>query len=130
MQTGLGYQAEQETPQDGSMAIFCPACPQPGINLPDDWKMKYPQYVDMIYFFYPFPNKFTSRDHLIRTFIMDGNFSAEHMRYRTREDDIALSPGMAFLANPDLYKAHLRSGAEMVQVSVNSFSLGSSYILP
>lgn len=61
---------------------------------------------------------------------MDGNFSAEHMRYRTREDDIALSPGMAFLANPDLYKAHLRSGAEMVQVSVNSFSLGSSYILP
>ncbi|KAI9437087.1 hypothetical protein BJY52DRAFT_1230227 [Lactarius psammicola] len=94
MQTGLGYQAEQETPQDGSMAIFCPACPQPGINLPDDWKVKYPQ-----------------------TFIMDGNFSAEHMRYRTREDDIALSPGMAFLANPDLYKAHLRSGAEMVQPS-------------
>ncbi|KAI9430770.1 hypothetical protein BJY52DRAFT_1133495 [Lactarius psammicola] len=99
MQTGLGYQAEQETPQDGSMAIFCPACPQPGINLPDDWKVKYPQ------------------DHLIRTFIMDGNFSAEHMRYWTREDDIALSPGMAFLANPDLYKAHLRSGAEMVQPS-------------
>ncbi|KAH9022825.1 hypothetical protein EDB85DRAFT_1871170, partial [Lactarius pseudohatsudake] len=26
---------------DGSMAIFCPACPQPGINLPDDWKIKY-----------------------------------------------------------------------------------------
>ncbi|KAI9435892.1 hypothetical protein BJY52DRAFT_1230672 [Lactarius psammicola] len=77
MQTGLGYQAEQETPQDGSMAIFCPCM----------------------------------------TFIMDGNFSAEHMRYRTREDDIALSPGMAFLANPDLYKAHLRSGAEMVQPS-------------
>ncbi|KAI9451585.1 hypothetical protein BJY52DRAFT_1190868 [Lactarius psammicola] len=99
MQTGLGYQAEQETPQDGSMAIFCPTCPQPGINLPDDWKVKYPQ------------------DHLIRMFIMDGNFSAEHMRYRTREDDIALSPGMAFLANPDLYKAHLRSGAEMVQPS-------------
>ncbi|KAI9437388.1 hypothetical protein BJY52DRAFT_1230141 [Lactarius psammicola] len=99
MQTGLGYQVEQETPQDGSMAIFCPACPQPGINLPDDWKVKYPQ------------------DHLIQTFIMDGNFSTEHMRYQMKEDNIALSPGMAFLANPDLYKAHLQSGAEMVQPS-------------
>ncbi|KAI9437384.1 hypothetical protein BJY52DRAFT_1230144 [Lactarius psammicola] len=48
MQTGLGYQAEQETPQDGSMAIFCPACPQPGINLPDDWKMKYPHGAEMV----------------------------------------------------------------------------------
>ena len=50
---------------------------------------------------------------------MDGNFSAEHMRYRTRETDVTLSPGMAFMANPDLYKSHLRSGAEMVQASVN-----------
>lgn len=22
----------------GELAIFCPACPQPGINLPEDWK--------------------------------------------------------------------------------------------
>jgi hypothetical protein len=53
---------------------------------------------------------------------MDGNFSAEHMRYRTTEKDVALSPGMAFMANPDLYKAHLRSGAEIIQVSGTSFT--------
>jgi hypothetical protein len=52
---------------------------------------------------------------------MDGNFSAEHMRYRTTEKDVALSPGMAFMANPDSYKAHLRSGAEIIQVSATSF---------
>lgn len=23
---------------DGELTIFCPACPQPGINIPDDWK--------------------------------------------------------------------------------------------
>jgi hypothetical protein len=57
---------------------------------------------------------------------MDGNFSAEHMRYQTSEKDIALSPGMAFMANPDLYKSHLRSGAEMAQVSGNSLLYGSS----
>ena len=54
---------------------------------------------------------------LIRTFIMDGNFSAEHMQYRTTEKEVSLSPGMAFMANPDIYKAHLRSGSEMHQAS-------------
>ncbi|KAH9012052.1 hypothetical protein EDB85DRAFT_1877948, partial [Lactarius pseudohatsudake] len=77
-------------------AIFCPACPQPGINLPDDWK---------------------TRNQLIRTFIMDGNFSAEHMRCRTGETDVPLSAGMAFMANPNLFKAHLHSGKESVQTS-------------
>jgi hypothetical protein len=47
---------------------------------------------------------------------MDGNFSAEHMCYRTTEKDVLLSPGMAFMANPDLYKTHLQSRAEMIQV--------------
>ena len=47
---------------------------------------------------------------------MDGNFSAEHMRHRSGEQDIALSPGMAFMANPELYNAHLRSGREVLQV--------------
>ena len=52
---------------------------------------------------------------------MDGNFSAEHMRYRTRETDVALSPGMAFMASPEQYGSHLRSGAEIAQASVNPF---------
>jgi hypothetical protein len=43
MEQGLGHQPE-ETTLDGSMAIFCPACPQPGINLPDDWKTRYELY--------------------------------------------------------------------------------------
>ncbi|KAH9048857.1 hypothetical protein EDB84DRAFT_1556524 [Lactarius hengduanensis] len=96
MEQGLGHQSEETAP-DGSMAIFCPACPQPGINLPNDWKTRY------------------ESNELIRTFIMDGNFSAEHMRHRSGERDVALSAGMAFMANPELYKAHLRSGTEIVQ---------------
>ncbi|KAH9031538.1 hypothetical protein EDB85DRAFT_1847537, partial [Lactarius pseudohatsudake] len=98
MESGLGHQPEGERSPDGAMAIFCPACPQPGINLPKDWKTLYPPY-------------------LIRTFIMDGNFSAEHMRHRSGEKDVALSAGMAFMANPDSYKAHLQSGQEIAQPS-------------
>ncbi len=51
---------------------------------------------------------------------MDGNFSAEHMRHRSGEKDISLSPGMAFMANPESYKAHLRSGREIAQVCKTS----------
>jgi hypothetical protein len=47
---------------------------------------------------------------------MDGNFSAEHMRCRTGEKDVPLSAGMAFMANPESYKAHLHSGQESIQV--------------
>lgn len=45
MQSGIGYQQKDEPPSDGSMGLFCPACPQPGINLPDDWKDRYTPYV-------------------------------------------------------------------------------------
>ena len=47
---------------------------------------------------------------------MDGNFSAEHMRYKSGQKDIALSAGMAFMANPDGYSAHIRTGKEISQV--------------
>jgi hypothetical protein len=45
MQSGLGHQQETGSPPDGYMAIFCPACPQPGINLPEDWQERYNLYV-------------------------------------------------------------------------------------
>lgn len=35
---GVGYHENQE-PKIGSLALFCPACPQPGVNLPEDWQM-------------------------------------------------------------------------------------------
>jgi len=119
MEQGLGHRPEMQTP-DGSMATFCPACPQPGVNLPDDWKTKYPPYV-LIKYIRICVLMVSQRKQLIRTFIMDGNFSAEHMRHRSGEKDISLSAGMAFMANPELYKAHLRSGREIVQVCRASF---------
>ncbi|KAF8257631.1 hypothetical protein EI94DRAFT_1817279 [Lactarius quietus] len=48
---------------------------------------------------------------------MDGNFAAEHMRCRSGEKDVPLSLGMAFMANPEAYKTHLKSGRESIQPS-------------
>jgi hypothetical protein len=44
MERGLGHQEGGDI-QEGAMSVFCPACPQPGINLPDDWSMRYEPYV-------------------------------------------------------------------------------------
>jgi hypothetical protein len=115
MECGIGHQLEEDISPDGSMATFCPACPQPGINLPKDWKKRYTPYV-IIYHLRISGSELLSRNQLIRTFIMDGNFSAEHMRHRSGDKDTFLSAGMAFMADPESYKAHLRSGQEIVQV--------------
>jgi hypothetical protein len=41
-----GYGHHPEAPvTPGSLAIFCPACPQPGVNLPDDWREDDQKYV-------------------------------------------------------------------------------------
>jgi hypothetical protein len=32
---GFGY--EDNKPGNGDLAEFCPACPQPGVNLPANW---------------------------------------------------------------------------------------------
>ncbi|KAN0125265.1 hypothetical protein V8E53_015656 [Lactarius tabidus] len=97
MNSGFGHEGGPS--EDGTMAIFCPACPQPGVNLPDDWRTRY------------------TPTQLIRTFIMDGNFSAEHMKCRSGEQDTPLSSGMAFMTSPDPYIKHLNSGKEITQVS-------------
>ncbi|KAF8430932.1 hypothetical protein L210DRAFT_961004 [Boletus edulis BED1] len=31
----------ERNPGNGDLAIFCPACPQPGLNLPDEWAQEY-----------------------------------------------------------------------------------------
>jgi hypothetical protein len=37
---GYGHnQQDHRKPPAGSLAIFCPTCPQPALNLPNDWKL-------------------------------------------------------------------------------------------
>ncbi len=34
---GFGHDLDQQ-PGEGHLALFCTTCPQPGINLPENWK--------------------------------------------------------------------------------------------
>ncbi|KAF8834386.1 hypothetical protein BDN67DRAFT_1016560 [Paxillus ammoniavirescens] len=76
--------------KDGDLAYFCPACPQPGVNLSKDqtedlggaWKYS-------------------------RSFVMDGNFSAEHMKLKNN-NDFDLTGGSSYFTALPRYQAHLQ----------------------
>lgn len=72
----------------GSLAIFCPSCPQPGINLPPNWR--------------ELPNWVTRR-----TIVVDGNFHADHMKMRRQDQDIMLSNGRGYMVEENRYKEYL-----------------------
>lgn len=50
-----GYAGSSRKVKDvepGELAIFCPACPQPGINIPDDWREDTARHVIKLYIIY------------------------------------------------------------------------------
>ncbi|KAI6162707.1 hypothetical protein EDD17DRAFT_1776471 [Pisolithus thermaeus] len=98
---GLGHDMEQD-PGDGGLALFCPACPQPGVNLPADWKVQY------------------DRDTVMRQYVIDGNFTAQHMKMNKPELDVALSDGKGFMVAEVPYQSHLKQYLDSKEVSVYS----------
>ena len=111
--SGLGHEAEKD-PQPGALAIFCPACPQPDINLPHGWESDSKRY--QIYVFSITIILTISRWLYTRSIVIDGNFAAEHLKMKRPEEDIALSPGGRYMVEPERYELHLKTGKEIKQV--------------
>jgi len=111
--SGFGHEDTAEL-QPGSLAIFCPACPQPGINLSKGWDQDLKKYVAPI----PFGNLIlmVTRWLYTRSIVIDGNFSAEHLKMRRPEADVGLSPGGRYMVEPRRYESHLDTGKEIKQV--------------
>lgn len=111
---GFGFRKSEPGP--GELAIFCPACPQPGINLPNNWREDPEQYVSypdsLKTFIVSNILKRPSRWVYMRSFVMDGNFSAEHMKMRQPRNDVPLSHGAGYMVAPGPYKTHLAVAQE------------------
>ena len=77
--SGLGHEKKEEL-QPGSLAIFCPACPQPGINLSKEWDQDPKKYVALK----PIGNLglMVTRWLYTRSIVINGNFSAEYLKMR------------------------------------------------
>lgn len=93
----------ENSPSPGSLSIFCPSCPQPGINLPPDW-MDLPSWVTR------------------RTITVDGNFHADHIKMRRPDLDIMLTNGQGFMVEEKKYKEYLSIAKEPRVVCGDWFS--------
>ena len=51
-----------------------------------------------------------------RSIVIDGNFSAEHLKMKQPEEDVPLSPGGRYMVEPERYQLHLTTGKEVKQV--------------
>lgn len=58
----------------------------------------------------------TTRSTCVRTFIMDGNFKAEHMKMKNPHDDVSLEDGEQFMVAEEQYKSHLRVAKDGIVV--------------
>jgi len=87
-----------ETSFPGDLTIFCPSCPQPGINLPPNWKS--------------LPNWVTRR-----TIAVDGNFHADHIKMRRPDLDVMLTNGRGYMVEEERYKEYLNVAKEPRLVS-------------
>lgn len=85
-------------PAAGSLAIFCATCPQPGKNLPEDWKHD--------------PNRWVFRIALVA----DGNFHADHVRQK-KDDDVWLIDGGGMFPKRAEYFSFLAKAIERFTVS-------------
>ncbi|KAI6124226.1 hypothetical protein EDD16DRAFT_1703920 [Pisolithus croceorrhizus] len=94
---GFGHDAGKD-PGDGGLSLFCPACPQPGLNLPADWKVQY------------------DRDTVMRQYVIDGNFTAQHMKMNKPELDVALSDGKGYMVSEGPYQNHLQQSLDSKEV--------------
>ncbi|KAF9045096.1 hypothetical protein BJ165DRAFT_1346802 [Panaeolus papilionaceus] len=86
-------------PAAGQFTIFCPACPQPGINLPDNWETDADNYI------------------YARSFVADGNFKAKHLAHASGGMDAALYDGAGVMPNYEEYHAHISSVVEQKTVT-------------
>ncbi|KAG2085886.1 uncharacterized protein F5147DRAFT_748656 [Suillus discolor] len=98
-----GLAHEKRQPASSELALFCPACPQPRINVPqlDERDRNDPEWL------------------YARSLVMDGNFKAEHLHPTRPEDEVWLTDGMCFMVTRDEYKAHLAGAKDHVQIQIN-----------
>ncbi|PPQ96302.1 hypothetical protein CVT26_005638 [Gymnopilus dilepis] len=90
-----GFADAPDRPAVGDLALFCPTCPQEGVNLPDNWRDLGPSHL------------------YNRLFVADGNFTADHMKLKGDAADVWLVDGQGMMAEKAPYERHLGIAKDM-----------------
>ncbi|KAI6019504.1 hypothetical protein BKA83DRAFT_4057093 [Pisolithus microcarpus] len=93
-----GFKDNKNCSNKGDLAIFCAACPQPGINVSTTGNLDHSW-------------KYT------RTVVMDGNFKAEQMHERRPDDQVWLMDGRGFMVTNPPYRSYLKATPHITEKS-------------
>jgi hypothetical protein len=55
--------------------------------------------------------------------VIDGNFSADHLKMKRPENDVCLTPGGRYMVEPTRYEAHLHNAPDHREVGVLSYMI-------
>ncbi|KIM63572.1 hypothetical protein SCLCIDRAFT_116995 [Scleroderma citrinum Foug A] len=86
-------------PGPGGLVLFCPACPQPGVNISSDEEVNLADW------------KFS------RSIVMDGNFKAEHMKPKNPDEELWLMDGRGYMVTSGMYKQYLANSPNPIERS-------------
>ncbi|KAI5998314.1 hypothetical protein EDC04DRAFT_2584947 [Pisolithus marmoratus] len=89
-----GFYLGSCNPDCSGLVLFCPACPQPGINIPE---------MDDVELSHTYNNSW-KYSHVI---VMDGNFKAEHMPPKNAGNETWLMDGQGYMVASQDYKTYL-----------------------
>ncbi|KAF8170553.1 hypothetical protein BJ912DRAFT_933216 [Pholiota molesta] len=81
------------TTKEGECAVLCPACPQPGKNMPENWTER--------------PKEFQFLDTLFIS--IDANFRLKRKNVSSHDSDPGLSKGYSYFVEETRYREHLKN---------------------
>ncbi|KAF8142761.1 hypothetical protein K438DRAFT_1634899, partial [Mycena galopus ATCC 62051] len=88
----------------GELAVHCPCCPHPGVNLPDDWENALPQ------------NKFL----YIIFLAIDACLRLKHRLVSSERKDPSLGPGWSYMVETAPYREYLLTVTDQKEMSTCS----------
>ncbi|KAG2070121.1 hypothetical protein BDR04DRAFT_1128629 [Suillus decipiens] len=95
-----GFGHEKPKPKPGELALFCPTCLQPRINV----NLAEKNAADPAWLY-------------SRSLVMDGNFKAKHLFPANPTDEVALTNGLGFMVGDTWYKMHLAEAKDIANAS-------------
>ncbi|KAG1723308.1 uncharacterized protein EDB91DRAFT_1087854 [Suillus paluster] len=108
---GFGHHSNHCEP--GDLALFCPACPQPGINL----SLTTEESLDEMRILTTSSWKYT------RSFVMDGNFKVEHLHPINPDDEVWLSDGFGFMVGKDRFSERREMNMDYALCEAASYNM-------
>ncbi|KAF6743574.1 hypothetical protein DFP72DRAFT_858661 [Ephemerocybe angulata] len=94
---GFGHDKRGRKPEKGELALYCAVCPQPGINLPPNWR------------------DLTELWLFKRYIVIDGNFKLHHLLIRGEDKGISLIAGAAYMIEKGYMDRVLKNAPESKQ---------------